>query len=208
MDGRPRSRPEIGSADEPPFRAKGLVFLGAREFYAESVRGGPDAVRAQLEPTIAAFFEQKFLSGGWYDVMPILPISAAAARVANRPVSQLIRKNAEWLANRDLRGIYRFIVSMASVEMVVERLPDLSLRYFGFGHADGKVTASNTFESNRYGIPAPLEEWFAHATAGFVPVALGCAGAKNVRVRALGHAPDGEAHGVKLVRSTYQISWE
>jgi hypothetical protein len=208
MDGRPRSKPEDGGTGEAPFRAKGLVFLGARDFYAESVRGGAEAVRAQLDPTIAGFFEQKFLSGGWYDVMPILPICAAAARIANRPVSQLIRKNAEWLANRDLRGIYRFIVAMASVEMIAERLPDLSLRYFGFGHADGRVTGTNTFESNRYGIPAPLEDWFANATAGFVPVALGCAGAKNVRVRAVGHAPDGEAHGVKLVRTTYQITWE
>src|ERR1700722_4018132 len=92
---------------EPSFPAKGLVFLGAREFYAQYVQGGCDAIRAHLDPTVAAFFDQRFLSGGWYHVMPILPISHAAARVTGKPHPRIVRENAEWMAKRDLRGIYR-----------------------------------------------------------------------------------------------------
>ena len=64
-------------------------------------------------------------------------------------------------------------------EMVAHKLPELSLRYFDFGRADGKMVAERVFESNRFGIPAPLADWFAAATGGFVPVALMLAGAKD-----------------------------
>lgn len=194
--------------DLAPFNAKGLVYLGARDFFSERVPGGPEAVVALLEPEAATFFEQRFLTGGWYDVMPILSISRAAARAAQSSWPRFIRQNAVWLAERDLRGIYRLVVSFASVERVVQRLPELSLRYFDFGDAAGKMADDRVFEADRYGIPEPLVEWFSIVTSGFVPVALGIAGAKNVRVRTVGHDPDGEAHGVPLVRSRYQITWE
>jgi hypothetical protein len=184
------------------------VFLGAREFYAEQVPGGCDAVRAHLDPETAAFFDRRFLSGAWYDVMPLLPISAAAARASGKTLTKLVRENAEWIAKRDLRGIYKLILAVASVEMVVEKLPDLSLRYFDFGRADGRMSGEKTFESNRFGIPAPMADWFAAATAGFVPVALTLAGARNVFVRSAPHAPDGQAHGVALLRTKFEIRWE
>jgi hypothetical protein len=196
------------TTDRAPFNAKGLVYLGARDFYAERVPGGWEAVVAKLGPDVAQFFEQQFLTGGWYDVMPILTISRAAAGLAETPWPRLARQNAVWLAERDLRGIYRLVVSIASVERIVERLPELSLRYFDFGDAAGKMVDEKTFEADRYGIPEPLVEWFSIVTSGFVPVALGIAGAKNVRVRTLGHDPDGEAHGIPLIRSRYHITWD
>jgi hypothetical protein len=201
-------RPSPSTSDRASFRAKGLVFLGAREFYAEHVPGGCDAVRAQLDPGLVAFFDQRFLSGGWYDVMPILPISVAAARAAAKAQPKIVRENAEWMAKRDLRGIYRLILAVASVEMVVEKLPDLSLRYFDFGRADGRMIGEKVFESTRFGIPAPLADWFAIVTTGFVPVALELAGAKSVRVRGSPHTADGHANGVALMRTKFEISWE
>jgi hypothetical protein len=203
--GAPTNRSGSGDA---PFQAKGLVYLGAREYYAGHIAGGCDAVRAHLAPDLTTFFDQSFLTGGWYDAMPILPISVAAARASGKSHPRFVRENAEWMAKRDLRGIYKLIVAMASIEMVAERLPDLSLRYLNFGRADGKMVGDKAFESNRYGIPAPLADWFVAATNGFVPVALGTAGATNVRVRAEPHVPDGHAHGVTLVRTKFEIHWE
>lgn len=208
MDRPSRTPNAIASTPAATFRAKGLVFLGARAFYAEHIRGGCDAVRTFLSADLAAFFDQTFLSGGWYDVMPILTISAAAARAAGESQSKIVRENARWVANKDLRGIYKLIVSMATVEMVVERLPDLSLRYFDFGRAEGRMTGATVFELTRFGIPSPLADWFVFATMGFVPVALESAGAKNVRVRGSRHVPDGSAGGVPLVRTKFEISWE
>jgi hypothetical protein len=207
MDSPPRRSIPPAPAS-PKFRAKGLLFLGAREYYARNLPGGCDALRAHLTPSQVEFFDQSFLSGGWYDVMPVLSISAAAARAAGKSMTRVIRDTAEWVAKRDLRGIYRFVLAVASVEMVVARLPDLSLRYFDFGRAEGKMIGEKVFESNRYGIPAPLADWLATATSGFVPVALTSAGAKNIHLRTSHHEPDGQAHGVALVRTRFEVRWE
>jgi hypothetical protein len=190
------------------FHAKGLVYQGAREFYDLRVPGGAAAVRDALgDAEVAAFFDQRFLAGGWYDVMPILPIAAAAAHVAGVPRADFIRDNARWVADRDLHGIYKLIVSMASAQLIAERLPALSMRYFDFGDADGKMVRDNVFEAHRYGVPAKLAEWMALVTSGFVPVALAQAGAKHVRVR-WGVRQDGSARGVPLVRIRFEVSWD
>ena len=208
MNSHPRPSVAPPAPAVPKFRAKGVALIGAREYYADNVPGGCDAVRAHLTPAQAEFFDQPFLSGGWYDAMPVLPITAAAARAAGKSMTRMVRDTSEWVARRDLRGIYKLVVAVASIEMIAERLPDLSLRYFDFGRADGKMIGERVFESNRYGIPAPLAEWFTAATSGFVPVALSSAGAKNVHVRASHHEPDGQAHGVALVRTRFEIRWE
>jgi hypothetical protein len=191
-----------------PFLAKGIVFLTARAFYEHRVPGGLAAVYDKIrdEPTVA-FLEQRFLTGGWYDLFPVLTASSAAARACQMSTLELVRETAKWQAERDLTGIYRMILAIASPSAVAQRLPSLSKQYFNFGDADGKMMGDGAFESNRWGIPAPLEGWFATVTTGYVPVALEKAGARNVKVR-WDSTPEGKAHGVPTVRIKFDIRWE
>jgi hypothetical protein len=193
------------------FRAKGLVYLGARDYYDEVVPGGSAAVRTAIAETgdgaLAAFFEQHFVASGWYDAVPVATISAFAARLCRVPHAQLIRENSAWLAARDLRGVYRVLVSLSSVAMVAMRLPALSMRYFDFGGADGKMVRESAMESHRFGIPALLAPWFIFAVEGFVPVALRMAGAKDVTVTYGPPRAEGVRDGIKLMRLRFEISW-
>ena len=143
-EGAPLPRPKA-------FRAKGLVYLGAREYYNEVVPGGAAAVRAAIADTgdraLSAFFEQHFVASGWYDILPVATISAFAARLRGIPHAQQVRENSAWLAKRDLRGVYRILVSMSSVAMVAMRLPRLSMRYFDFGARTERWSASRRWSS-------------------------------------------------------------
>jgi hypothetical protein len=193
---------------ESPFLAKGIVFLTARGFYEQRVPGGIAAVHEKIsDPATVTFLQQRFLTGGWYDLLPILTASAAAARVCQMSTLELVRETAKWQAEHDLTGIYRMVLAIASPAAVAQRLPSLSKQYFNFGEADGRMVEEQAFESNRWGIPAPLEGWFATVTAGYVPVALEKAGARNVRVR-WDSAPDAKLHGVPTVRIKFDIRWE
>ena len=40
------------------------------------------------------------------------------------------------MARRDLRGVYKVVLELASIEGVAMRLGGLSMRYFDFGEAD------------------------------------------------------------------------
>jgi hypothetical protein len=193
---------------ESPFHAKGIVFSTSRAFYDHRVPGGMAAVLDQIkDPATLTFMDQRFLTGGWYDIFPVLTLSAAAARACHVSAIELLREGARWQAERDLRGLYRVILAVASPSAVALRLPALSKQYFDFGEADGSMIGENALESNRWGIPAPLESWFITATSGFVPVALAMAGAKNVQIRSETSA-DARAHGVPTVRIRFEIRWE
>jgi hypothetical protein len=155
----------------------------------------------------AALLEEKFIAGGWYPVMPILPSAVAAARLRKMPVASHVRENAVWVAQRDLRGVYRVVLGLASVEAVAMRLGGLSMRYFDFGAANTRKAGPNEVQSERVGIPAPLGSWFTWCAEGFVPVALKLAGAKSVAVHASSPRPDGEVQGVPTVRLSFRIAW-
>jgi hypothetical protein len=194
-----------------PFHAKGLVYGGAREYWDQRVPGGvaavAHAVAATGDANLAGFLATKFVPSGLYDVLPIAPLSAVAARLSGVPHAQLVRDNAAWLAERDLRGVYRVILAVASIESVAMRLGKLSMQYFDFGRAETVPVREKVVESRRFGIPAVLAPWFIFAADGFVPVALKLAGAKSVRLRHGSPAPDGSAHGVPLVQIRFEIAW-
>jgi hypothetical protein len=193
----------------PPFRARGLLYQGARDFYDAVIPGGFATVTASItDIALRSFCAQSFVAGGLYDVMPIIPLATAAARVRGVTFPSQVRDNARWLAERDLNRVFRALVSLATPEMLALRLPRISMRYFDFGRADGKMTRDKLLESHRIGVPASLAQWFVLVTEGFVPYALGLTGAKNVRVRTGPPRPDGAEHGVPVVRLRFEISWE
>jgi hypothetical protein len=195
-----------------PFRAKGLVYGGARDFWEQRLPGGVAAVEnllvAQGDDALARFLKGPFVASGLYDILPIVPLSAAAARVAGVSHGQIVREAAAWMAERDLRGVYRIILSLASVESVAMRLGKLSMQYFDFGAADTKRLRDHVVESRRTGIPAPVAPWFVFAADGFVPVALKLAGAQWVRLRHEEPVAEGTLHGVPSVQIRFEIHWQ
>jgi hypothetical protein len=181
------------------------------DFWNESVPGGFAAVRAALldaqQTEAEALFRSRIVAGGWYPVMPVLASAVAAARLRKLPVAQHVRENAIWVAKRDLRGVYKVILGLASIEGVAMRLGGLSMRYFDFGAAETRKVGPTAIASDRVGIPATLGAWFTWCAEGFVPVALKLAGAKTVEVRSGSPHPDAVVHGVPTVRLTFEIAW-
>jgi hypothetical protein len=194
-----------------PFHAKGLVFTGARDFYDATVPGGMAALLKGIESTgdtpLAEFLRKPFLASGWYDILPILAMSATAARLRQMQHAQLVRENAAWLAERDLRGVYRMVLAILSIEAVATRLGKLSMQYFDFGSAETRKIGDRTVESVRSGIPAQLASWFIFAADGFVPVALRMAGAKTVSIRHGHPRPDAAVQGCPAVQIRFELEW-
>jgi hypothetical protein len=192
---------------------KGLVFQGAYDFYAQFVPGGPRAViasAARSNPTLPGleqFMSQTFIAGAWYDVLPILPLSRAASLLAGITYPRFLRDNAAWLARRDLQGVYKVVLQLATVEMVAMRLPRLSMRYFDFGNSHGSMLRPKQMVSVQTGIPSSLGDWFMRCTEGFVPVALTLAGGKDVRVRCGTALSPTRRAGQELVDVTVDLSW-
>jgi hypothetical protein len=195
--------PRLG---ESPFKVKGLVYVGAKEYYQKHVPGGVDAVEQEIsDPQLRSFFRQTFFVVGKYDVLPLIPISEAAAKLEGVSHQQLVTDNSRWLAEQHIHGVYRALLKLATPDMVAIRLPRVSLQYFSFGSAQGHLLGNNTLEAKQEGLPLALVSWMMWAVEGFSSVALVRAGAANVKISMLNDpVRDGEMEGI----ATYTISWK
>ena len=153
------------------------------------------------------FLAQNFLAASWYDVMPLLAFSKMAAQVANVPHSKYARDGARFTANRDINGVHRVFLKLASPKLVADRLPRMMLQYFDFGSVEAEATGPRSYEILAREIPEPISEWLMLMIEGFVPVALQLAGAQSVVAKMDPPKPDGSAKGVSLVATRLHLVW-
>ncbi|MEO8798927.1 MAG: hypothetical protein ABI551_13650 [Polyangiaceae bacterium] len=166
-----------------PFRVKGVLYLGTLGFFEQTVRGGSQALFDEIQsPELLAFIQQKFLPSSWYDVMPALPLIEAEARAMRLGVKPYLLHRTRWQAQHDLSGVYRFVLRIASPEMVLNRLPRIATQMFDFPapqatawieRKQGVVLIAN--------IPVPLADWLETSFKVYIETALGLAGANGVR---------------------------
>ncbi len=189
-----------------PFHTSGLVYQGAREFFDQEVPGGSSAVREGLNGELRIFFEQTFLASSMYDVLPMVPISHVAASLAKVSWGDLVRKNARFVAERDIRGVYKLLLNVLSPETVAMRLPKAAMRYFDFGKATAEMLGPGQCRLLQSGIPKAIAGWFIGAVDGFGTVALGKAGAKGVTLSAVLPQPD--PRNPETVSIRFDFTWQ
>jgi len=189
------------------YRARGLLYLAAREFYDEFVPGGVLAVQQALDTETAQFFEQIFLGSAMYDIMPLVRISETAARLAGLTHEELATRNAAWQAEHDLRGVYKLFVRMLTPDAVACRLPKLALKYFDFGSADARMQGERCCVGELCGVPDALASWMSACIRGYVPPALELAGAQHVRVQMLDVDTQAEPDRPGHVTLRLEIRW-
>jgi uncharacterized protein (TIGR02265 family) len=193
---------------EGPFHAKGLIYKGLVASTDARCPGGYAAVLARIDDErMKNFLTQNFLAASWYDVMPLLAFSKLAAQVANVPHVKYAHDGARFTANRDINGVHRFFLKLASPKLVADRLPRLMMQYFDFGRVEGVATGPRSYELSAHEIPEPIAQWLMLMIEGFVPVALQLAGAKSVVAKIDPPEPDGSAKGVALVSTRLHLTW-
>jgi hypothetical protein len=193
---------------EGPFRAKGTLYKGLVASTDARCPGGYSAVLEGIDDErLKHFLMQNFLAASWYDVMPLLAFSKMAAQVANVPHSKYARDGARFTANRDIHGVHRFFLKLASPKLVADRLPRLMLQYFDFGRVEGGAIGPRSYEMFAREIPEPVAQWLMLMIEGFVPVALQLAGAKSVVAKIDTPEPNGSAKGVALVSTRLHLTW-
>jgi hypothetical protein len=194
---------------ESPFRTKGNVYRALFESADKRVPGGLAAVLAQIDdPALRAFYDQTFLAASTYDIFPLIPFGQAGAKLAGVPYPEFVRRGAELTATRDMNGIYRVILKLASPEMVVARLPRILAQYFDFGDIDGKFNGSRRYEATARGLPRTIALWLTNIAQGFIPVVLEQAGARNVSLAIRAPLDSGVEHGVTVVTVSFEVRWE
>jgi hypothetical protein len=181
--------------------------MGIRGYAQEHVVGGSEQVSASLTPACREFFDQLFVAPGWYDLFPMLEISPAMAARRGVAPNEQVRHTATWHGEQDLKGIYKTMLKQATPIAICRRFSSLYSQLYNFGRAEVTREESNRVESCAYGMPEPLAEWWMRATEAYLQPILIAAGARQPRIIWRALLPDGESHGVPLVRIPSQTAW-
>jgi hypothetical protein len=200
----PRANPAVEAA----FRCKGNVYLGLFEHLEKNVRGGVTAaLEAARDPELKAFASQRFLAASWYDAIPISAFGEAAALAGNLSYDSLMRDFGTAQAERDIRGVYQFLLRFASPSMVIERLPRAARQYFDFVNSELLTAPRSPAELHVSGIPREFAAVYCLVTEPFLRRALTLAGAKDVQIDVTPFESEPPAHGFAIVRFTRRIAW-
>jgi hypothetical protein len=193
---------------ESPFRAKGVLFRGTQEFFAEHVRGGLDALLQQLgEGPLAAFISQKFLPASYYDALTIPALIRAEADTCGLSLPLYMQKRTRWQAERDMNGVYRLLLKVTSAETIAVRLPRVLSQMFNFPAPTTEVDG-NVAMTLLTGVPEVLTEYFQMAVGTYAPALLEFSGAKRAKAELVKITPTGTQHGVRVVDLQFRASWE
>jgi hypothetical protein len=204
-------------AGESPYKVKGHVYEGLFESTEKRCPGGVAAVLPRLaDPGLQTFFRQRFLAASTYDLLPLLEFGREASHLAGVPYATYVRGGARMKAEKDVHGLYRTMLRLATPGLVVGRLPRVMMQYMTFGVAAGRMLDDKTYEILVRGVPEPVRAWLTAAAEGFIPLVLETAGAKNVVMRPVRATPDEDSAGtvspagtgVPLVMGGVIAKWE
>jgi hypothetical protein len=193
---------------DSPFHVKGHVYRSSMGLYALSVPGGLAAVLERLDPAHRSFFDQHFLTASWYDALPMLPLSGAAAAALGKPHYEAMRDRASVQVESDAVGVYRVILAMASPEMLVPRLPRAMMQYFDFGEATSAITSPTSCQVTHAGVPMPIVPLGVPLADGFLTTALRLAGANAITFDADPPERDGVAFGTPTYTLRFNVGWQ
>jgi hypothetical protein len=190
------------------FRIKGLAIEGLHSYVAQNVPGGTARVFESIEdPVLREYVKQPFLAASRYDILPYLQTVVAAAAVTGMPASRFLAEQCSWQAARDVSGVYRLLLKVASPETVAQRLGLVWGRYFDFARIDVVAVTPGSVVLSVRQLPSFLLPWYraGAVTAGNTVIAL--AGATDIKVAITPAQSDGQAAGHPLCRFEVRRTW-
>jgi hypothetical protein len=189
---------------------KGVTFRGHMDYVEEHVPGGVAAMLAAFKDRrLADFFGQTFLPSSFYDVVPLITAGYVCARLSGRTFPEFVRTRSVFQAERDINGLYRVLLKLASPSLVLPRLPALIAQYCNFcGGSEYELAGPGRALLKGARMPLMVIPWFNLVNESYIEVVLARAGAKNVRVFHEPEEPSGEMHGFPAARLRYEVRWE
>ena len=141
-----------------PFHAKGVLYLGTQSFFAE--HNGLDALANAIEePELREFITQRFLAASLYDVTPVPTLIAYEARVLRMSVEAYLLHRTRHQANKDLGGVYAWLLRLASPQLIARHLPRIMLQMFDFASVEAEREEPNETVAVMKGLPLSLVPW-------------------------------------------------
>lgn len=190
-----------------PFHIKGIAYRGVVQL-VERRLGGLTELEHELEDErIVPFARQPFLAASWYDILPMMPINVAIARLLGKPLDVLGREQGAQQARYDVEHVYKRLFDAMTFDNVPTLLARFGRQYYDFGECTGEQVSPGHVVITRQGLPEMLLRWFAPMHAAYAEQILRMKGATFVEAIPQPAHQSGARGGVPLVDLATDIFW-
>jgi serine/threonine protein kinase len=191
-----------------PFQVKGLAYKGLLHFVTKKLEGGVGALAASMPNAVLRdYITQTFLASTFYDVLPLVTASAAAANLVNIPLETFAQNQGRAQALYDVGHAFRAFVQGRSIEDFPSRCKLIASRYYNFGEWEATSGSPRTVTFVVKGIPAWASPWFAPMLGGYVSAMVQCVAKKNASCTVHPTRRDGTTDGIQTVIVEMDISF-
>jgi serine/threonine protein kinase len=211
------ARIEPGASNAPlpvppgkgPFGLKGNAYRGivhhAKRLFP------PDGVDKLCEviddAAVSEFLRQPFLASGHYDMFPIVPISAAFARLVGESHEAFVRRTSAAQARYDARTIFRHVVDVRPIEEAADRLARLGSRFYDFGEFTGSIPEPGRVSLVHAGVPVYALPWYEPMIVTYASVYFSILAGKRVTRASYSVINRGKDKGYPVVTGEIRVEW-
>jgi serine/threonine protein kinase len=191
-----------------PFHIKGIGYRGVVQLVERRVPGGVQALEHELDDArLVPFLRQPFLAASWYDILPMIPVNAAIARLLGKPLDVLGREQGAQQARHDVEQIYRRLFDAMTFDNVPTLLARFGRQYYDFGDCTGEQVSPGHVVIVRQGLPDFVLRWFSPMHAAYAEQILRMKGATFVEAIPQPPRESGSRAGITLVDLATDIFW-
>jgi hypothetical protein len=191
-----------------PFHCKGVAYRNFLEYLDDTIPGKRAAfLEALTDPALREILTQPLLPSSWYDALPMVTLCGQAAHVVRQPPLRYSRALARFGVQRDVRGVYKFLLRLASAEGLLERSAATVAQYYDFVSRTVAPETKSSYIVTDSGIPAWSAPYYMSISEGFLDELLPMTGARDVRQHWDPPEPAGNTSGVPVVRLRRFIRW-
>jgi tRNA A-37 threonylcarbamoyl transferase component Bud32 len=190
------------------FYVKGIAWRGVVHLAERKVEGGLPALDEELgDARISAFVRQPFLAASRYDLLPMLPVNVAIARIQGRPLDALAADQGAAQARYDARYVAKRAFDAMTLETAAEHLPRLAGQYYDTGECTAELVAAGCMLLRRKRLPLYVLPWFAPIHAAYAEEMIRLKGARSVESATREPMDSGTRKGVAMVDLDVEIRW-
>jgi tRNA A-37 threonylcarbamoyl transferase component Bud32 len=190
------------------FHIKGIAYRGVVRLVEGRVDKGLLGLDEELaNPALGRFIRQPFLAASRYDVLPMLPINVAIARILGKQLETLAIEQGIAQARFDARYVYRRLFDEMTFETLPAYLGRYGAQYYEAGECSAELVAPGHVLVHRKRVPAYVLPWLLPIHASYAEEVIRLKGARAVHAK--GRAPiEAPTHkGVAVVDLDVDITW-
>jgi serine/threonine protein kinase len=187
---------------------RGIAYRGVVRLVELKVPRGLVGLDEELaDARIAKFVRRPFLPASRYDVLPMLPINVAIARILGKSLDRLAFQQGTAQARHDTRYAHKRFFDAMTLETIQAHLVRFYEQYYDNGETSAELVAPGHVLLHRRRLPAYVLPWLAPAHVAYAEELVRLKGARTVEASTRPPTGAGSRRGVEMVDLDVDLRW-